>query len=68
MRKEFAIGETFQYGLVKLKVVECESNSCEGCFFDCRKYECDYNEHFIGSCFSKQREDNKNVIFVKIED
>lgn len=68
MEKEFAINEVFQLGRIKLKVVECESNSCVGCFFERKGYECDYNEHFIGSCFSEQREDNKNVIFVKVED
>lgn len=32
-KKEFKIGETFQCGLVKLKVDTPESGLCKGCFF-----------------------------------
>ena len=62
---ERAIGEIFQEGKVKLKVVENSSNSCRNdrklCyynkFFHCHKIKCMPNE----------RSDNTQVNFIKQE-
>lgn len=67
-KTEFKIGETFQCGLVKLKCEIKRDSCCGGCFFNSPMYECENNEYFIGSCLSKRRNDNTDVIFVKVED
>lgn len=72
MKKEFAIGETFQYGLAKLKCVKapCKGryDSCSQCIFydDCQEV-CSI-PYFIGNCYKTQREDKTDVIFKKVED
>ena len=59
---EFKVGEIFQCGLLKLKVVEASNPpSCIGCdldvFADC------YGQLYslVGLC--RERKDNKNVVF-----
>ena len=69
-KKEFKVGEVFQCGLVKLKVEETKKpTSCEGCFFWSVKFpSCDYYmEALVGLC-DKRRKDEKDVIFVKVEE
>lgn len=73
-KKEFKVGEVFQCGLVKLKVIEdknqLDCSDCDRCFFaDC----CDVSglhisEHIASSCIASERIDGKNVSFVKVED
>lgn len=71
-KKEFAIGERFQCGLVTLKVVEARSknghNGCNGCCFNldviCYR-SCD--NRIVGHCKSYNRSDNKNVIFKQVK-
>ena len=67
-KKEFKIGETFQCGLVKLRVETPESGLCKGCFFGSRSYDCGSIINLTGSCYFDEREDNTNVIFVKVEE
>lgn len=69
-KKEFKIGETFQFGFVKLRVEKPDSNDlllCEKCFFYCG---CciDKIKDAIGNCAWDRREDKTDVIFVKVEE
>lgn len=69
-KKEFKIGEVFQFGFVKLRVEMYDENSlfpCGECFFS---GSCCINriEKAIGSCEWENREDKTNVIFVKVEE
>ena len=67
-KNQFQIGETFQFGLIRLKCVTSEKeNFCVGCFF------CDINCHekyteVIGLCGKRKRDDKTDVVFVKSED
>lgn len=66
-KKEFKVGEVFQFGLVKLRVVEEDENSCLRCFFN-GTYLCGNTSKLIGSCYDDEREDETNVVFVKVEE
>lgn len=68
-RKEFKIGEIFQFGRIKLRVEETnERDGCAGCYFNRLSYgECIELRYSIGNCLLN-REDDKNVIFVKVEE
>lgn len=66
VKKEFKIGQTFQFGFVKLKC-EVGHNRCDGCAL----FDIDYCENlcaFIGECDAKYRKDKTDVIFVKVEE
>lgn len=67
-KKEFKVGEIFQCGLITLK---CEKNDdtglCDKCYF-LNKDDCMDFFDLIGSCHSSKREDNTDVVFVKVED
>lgn len=58
------IGEIFEYGKVKLQVVE--NKTCEGCYLDGKDCWKSYQDN-AGTCYGKHREDNKNVIFKRID-
>ena len=66
-KTEYKVGEVFQCGLVKLKVVQGNEDECEKCFFD---KLCAYKmtELITGDCCSRKRQDNNDVYFVKVED
>lgn len=68
-KTEFKIGETFQCGLVKLRVEHGIDNNvaCEGCYFDTEE-PCLADVRFIGPCDYISRKDKQNVIFVKVEE
>lgn len=67
-KKEFKIGEVFQCGLVKLKVVKQEKfGTCTGCALDGLEY-CSAVQEFIGSCYHADREDKTDIVFVKVEE
>ena len=60
-KKEFEIGEVFQCGLVKLKVVKQEKiGTCTG--------YCTAVQEFIGSCYHADREDKTDIVFEKVEE
>lgn len=64
---EFKVGEVFQCGLLKLKVVEwSDSNQCMGC--DLEVFAGCYGQLYslVGLC--RERKDNKNVVFRIVED
>lgn len=65
-KKEFKVGGTFQYGLVKLKV-EKQTDYCEGCAFRDFAF-CGEIYEFSGSCNGLEREDKTDVVFVKVEE
>lgn len=68
-KKEFKIGETFQCGLVKLKVEKnYKWNSCQGCYINELEGVCDVYYSLIGKCLRGDREDKNDVIFVKVEE
>lgn len=70
-KKEFKIGEVFQFGLIKLRAVERKKTyCCKGCYFvDNDDMQCGEEvEKIVGHCTSSERCDGKNVIFVKMEE
>lgn len=72
MQKEYKIGETFQYGLVKLRCIKapCESRfeSCYRCvFYDDWNDTC-LGDRFVGECERREREDKTDVIFEEVEE
>lgn len=67
MKKEFQIGEVFQFGLFMLKVKKPEIGLCRGCIFNSGFYDCDSITDFTGSCSCCEREDKTSVIFAKID-
>ena len=67
-KKEFAIGEEFQCGLVRLRVKK-SADYCDGCYFLGLGINCEIiNNKITGSCVEQQRNDKSNVIFVKVEE
>lgn len=66
-KKEFKVGETFQCGLVKLKVEE-ERNGCVGCVFTGVGDACKIAGLLVGNCIAGEREDATDVIFVEVEE
>lgn len=70
-KKEFKVGEVFQFGFAKLKVEKSDAkpcDQCESCFMYDYVYNCELFIDIIGSCEAKHREDNTDIIFVKVED
>lgn len=66
-KKEFKVGEIFQFGLVKLKCDKGDCGSCNNCYFR-YKDDCSVFFDFTGSCHFSNRKDKTDVIFVKVED
>lgn len=72
-KTEFALNEEFQYGLKRLKcvksknpVIEYSDDRCVGCFFfECGS--CYSSSGIAGECFSSERIDGNDVIFVEVE-
>lgn len=66
-KNEFAIGETFQFGLKKLKAAKVKEgkHGCVGCYlYDQDIFDC-YD--IIGNCSHENRTDSTDVIFIKVE-
>ena len=64
--KEYKIGETFNIGRKKFQVVE--GGNCEECYFNDNTEFCFDLQKYIGLCYSKEREDEKEVYFKLIEE
>lgn len=63
---ERKIGDTFEFEGKKLQVKESEEGSCNFCFFN---EECkNRNLHVSGACDGAWRDDEKNVIFVEVQE
>lgn len=54
----------FTAGLVRLKCVE--GDTCEGCVFE-NCLSCSFSDMLVGSCECIDREDDKDVIFIKAD-
>lgn len=72
-KKEFAVGEVFQFGLKKLKVVEDENDfksACKDCYMQemCHNFLVSNINIAIGPCEDFRRSDGKSVHFVKVEE
>ena len=64
--KERKIGEVFELEGKKLQVRESHRYSCDGCFFN---GHCEHSSNpIIGLCEKDQREDEKDVIFVEVQE
>lgn len=50
---------------IVLKVVESETEECNGCFFDSKKF-CEVWQQY--PCSIKERSDHKNVIFKEVKE
>lgn len=50
---------------ITLEVVEADGDSCKGCFFNHRKSCGEWRQYY--SCSTKERLDNKNVIYKRIK-
>lgn len=63
-KKKFKVGEVFDAGLVRLKCVE--GDTCDRCIF--KDYDsCSCIDIIVGPCGHVDRQDNKNVIFIKAD-
>lgn len=72
-KKEFKIGEIFQFGLVKLKCRKAKLSApycrCEDCYIFKDSRSCPYQlRTFLGNCNGEKREDKTSVIFVKVRE
>lgn len=72
-KKEFAVGEEFQIGDVKLEVVKAPTNEygdsyCTGCYFLHPNPHCRTFREQIGNCARTKRADKTPVIFKKVDD
>jgi hypothetical protein len=66
-KKEFQIGEIFQYGLVKMLCKKADATRlCYDCDFYDLHNECCIGD-YVGECSGRNREDKTDVIFVKVE-
>lgn len=66
--KDYNVGDEFYIGRTKLQVKESGTTSCVGCAFQKMSLNtCNTLYKFIGSCISDDRDDEKSIIFVKIE-
>lgn len=64
MNKDYAIGETIQFGRTTLKVVP--NDYCHGCFFFGR---CDaVTTELVGECTCEMRGDRTDVIFKQVKE
>lgn len=70
MKKEFKIGEVFQYGLKQLKCVKapCENRKCYVCALYHDLEDMCLGCGFIGECERRYRADKTDVIFVKVDE
>lgn len=66
-KKEFQIGEVFQYGLVKMLCKKADATRlCYDCDFYDLHNECCVGD-YVGECLGRNRKDKTEVIFVKVE-
>lgn len=70
-KKEFKVGEEFQFGLIRLRVEDGTGMMCHRCFFN-EIEEIDGTDYFVercvGSCLDSDRSDGKHVIFVEVKE
>lgn len=67
-KKEFAVGEEFQFGLKRLRVKkDTTERPCMGCVFHSPDFACGDIDDFIGECTREGRSDKTDVIFVEVK-
>lgn len=66
-KTEFKVGEVFQLGLINIKVEEAVQVRCEECFVSTMKGTCGDYRDLVGSCLERNRQDKRNVVFVKLK-
>ena len=64
--EEYKIGETFNIGRKKFQVIE--SNNCKRYYFQDNTEFCFDLQKYIDNCYSKEREDAKDVCFKLVEE
>lgn len=64
-KKEFIVGEKFQFGLKILKCVK--GKGCDKCCFRNVHLSCSLLEEFIGECAESKRTDATDVVFVEVK-
>lgn len=73
-QKELKIGDVISFGFRKFKVVPKKTDDSVGCtkvcdlLNICLDISNERRKELIGSCFSHSRRDNKDVVFVEIDD
>ena len=63
---ERKVGEVFKFEGIVLKVIELYDPDCEGCHF--QDTNCHNKKSIIGKCTSHCREDDREVMFIKVEE
>lgn len=64
--EEYKVGEVFQFGKKKLK---CVLGTCDKCVMrHVDSIGCDVMSDYLGNCKANDRSDNKNVIFIEVEE
>lgn len=66
-KREYSIGDTFQYGTATIKV-EKSVGVCTGCCFHTpeNRETCRKIDKYVGSCSCLHRSDKQNVIFKEV--
>ena len=67
---ERKVGEVFGFKGESLQVMESRDSNCEGCFFHTHEFPCrdEDDRNITGQCVYFRRIDQKDVVFVKVED
>lgn len=66
-KSEFAVGEEFQFGRLRLRCVREQEEPCYGCYFaDIDKNCLDFSD-LLGYCSVLNRTDKTDVIFVEVK-
>jgi hypothetical protein len=69
-KKEYAIGERFECGLIGTIETVAGNDDCDGCIFHhLSTYDCSDGivRVMVGQCCGNYREDGKEVMFKKVE-
>ena len=65
---ERAIGEIFDFNGAKLQVKDIGDKACcDGCYFDESEHKCFDARNCTGSCHRSLRSDDKDVVFVEVD-
>lgn len=64
-KREFKVGEVFNFGIKRIKVIP--ENDCKHCIFYADDI-CTHLRKYIGHCVDKNRSDNVSVSFVEYKE
>lgn len=65
--EDYKVGDIVTLGRIKLKVVDSDEYSCNECFFNEISSTCSKVDKIVGNCTHGNREDKKDVIFIKLD-